>query len=85
MNLLIHEGKKVEELFLKDGNIPDPSCTDNVEFNINQTIIKRQLEGGEIDKWNKIINTCMGIYLDTFTEVHQLYTMENKVANHQKW
>ena len=25
MNLLIHEGKKAEYLFLKDGTIPDPS------------------------------------------------------------
>ena len=61
MTLLIHEGKKVEDLFLKDGTIPDLSSTENVEFKISQTIIKRQLEGGQIYKWNKIINTCMGM------------------------
>ena len=54
MTLLIHEGKKVEYLFLKDGTIPEPSSTDKYEFNIFQTIIKIQLEGGEMDKWNKI-------------------------------
>ena len=34
MNILIHEGKNVEELLLKDGTIPDPSSTHNVEFKI---------------------------------------------------
>ena len=50
MTLLIHEGKKSEYLFLKDGTIPDPRSTDNAEFKIVQTIIERQLEGGETDK-----------------------------------
>ena len=59
MTLLIHWGKKAEDLFLKDGTISDPSSTDNVEFNMFQTVIKRQLEGGETDNWNKIVNTCM--------------------------
>ena len=59
MNLLIHEGKKVEYLFLKDGTIPDPSSTDNYEFNIFENIIKIQLEGGEMDGWNKI---CQYVY-----------------------
>ena len=60
MNLLIHEDNKSEELLLNDGTIPEPISTDNVEFNIVQTIIKRQLEGGDMDKWNKVVNTCMG-------------------------
>ena len=44
MNLIIHEGKKADHLFLKDGTIPDPIYTENVEFNIFQTIIKIQLQ-----------------------------------------
>ena len=40
------KGKKVEDFFLKDGTIPDPSSTEKIYFNIFQTIIKRQLEGG---------------------------------------
>ena len=71
-------------MFLKDFTIPDPSSTDNVEFKIFQTIIKRQLEGGEMDKWNKIFNTCMGVYEETSTVVHHLYDMENTGNNHQK-
>ena len=79
------KGKKAEELLLKDGTIPDRSSTDNIEFNIVQTVIKRQLEGGETDKWNKIFNTCMGFSEDTFTGVHHLYTMEKERTNNQKW
>ena len=58
--LIIHEGKKAEDLFLKDGTIIEPSSTDNVNFEIFQTIIKRQLEGGDTDKRKKIVNTCIG-------------------------
>ena len=84
MTLLIHEGKKSEELFLKDGTIPDPRSTVNAEFNIVQTTIKHQLEGGDTDKWNKIFNTCRGVSGETSTTVSHLYTMEKTGTNHQK-
>ena len=84
MTLLIHEGKKADDLFLKDGNIPDPISTDNVEFKIVQTIIKHQLEGGETEKWNTIVNTCMRVSEETSTGVHHLYTMDKTGTNHQK-
>ena len=84
MDLLIHEGKKVEDLFLKYGTIPDSRSTDNVEFKIVQTIIKCQLEVGQTDKWNKIVNTCMGVSEDTSTGVHHMYTTKKTVTNHQK-
>jgi adenosylhomocysteinase len=76
MTLLIHEGKKAEDLFLKDGTLPDPSTTDNAEFKIVLTIIKRILESGETDKWNKIATRCHGVSEETTTGVHRLYTME---------
>ena len=63
--------------------MPDPSSTDNFEFNIVQTIIKRQLEGVETDKWNKIVNKCMGFSEETFTGVNHLHTIEKKSINHQ--
>ena len=72
MTLLIHEGKKVEELFLNDGTIPDPIFIENVQFKIFQTIIKRQLQGVETDKWNKIVNGCMGVSEETLRGVHHL-------------
>jgi len=76
MTLLIHEGKKAEDLFLKDGTLPDPTSTDNEEFKIVLTIIKRLLEAGTTDKWNKIATRCMGVSEETTTGVHRLYTME---------
>ena len=59
MTLLIHEGEKAEEFFLKDGTTPKPISTDNTEFKIVQTIVKRQLEGRETDNRNKI---CQYVY-----------------------
>ena len=32
MNLLINDGKKAEDLLLKDGNIPELISTENAEF-----------------------------------------------------
>ena len=84
MNLLIHEGNKIEDLFLKDVTVPEPSFTNNSEFNIAQIIIQRQLEVGEMDKWNKIINICMGVSAETSTGVHHLSTMETTGTEHQK-
>ena len=55
MNILIHEVKKSRDLFLKGDTIPDPSFTDNAEFKIFQTVIKRQLESGETDNWKKML------------------------------
>lgn len=40
------------------------------------TILKRLLEGGETDKWNKIAKRCRGVSEETTTGVHRLYSME---------
>lgn len=80
MTLLIHEGKKAEDQFKKDGTLPDPTSTDNEEFKIVLTIIKRLLEEGTTDKWNKIATRCMGVSEETTTGVHRLYTMEKTGA-----
>ncbi|KAF6157544.1 hypothetical protein GIB67_004482 [Kingdonia uniflora] len=42
--LLIHEGVKAEEEFEKSGKIPDPTSTDNVEFQIVLGIIRDGLK-----------------------------------------
>merc|ERR1712045_635235 len=76
MTLLIHEGKKAEDQYAKDKTLPDPSSTDNAEFKIVLTIIKRLLESGVTDKWNKIAKRCMGVSEETTTGVHRLYSME---------
>jgi len=50
--------------------------TDNAEFKIVLTIIRRLLESGVTDKWNKIAKRCMGVSEETTTGVHRLYAME---------
>merc|ERR1719223_927945 len=76
MTLLIHEEKKAEDLYEKDGSLPDPNSTDNAEFKIGLSIIRRLLLSGNVDKWNKISKRCMGVSEETTTGVHRLYAME---------
>jgi adenosylhomocysteinase len=76
MTLLIHEGKKAEDLYKKNGTIPDPNSTDNAELKIVLSIIKRIILSGDVDKWTKISNRCMGVSEETTTGVHRLYSME---------
>mmetsp|Transcript_41172 Transcript_41172/g.80588 ORF Transcript_41172/g.80588 Transcript_41172/m.80588 type:complete len:482 (+) Transcript_41172:232-1677(+) len=76
MTLLIHEGKKAEDAFLKNGTLPDPTSTDNAEMKIVLTILKRLLESGVTDKWNKMAVRCVGVSEETTTGVHRLYQME---------
>ena len=73
MTILVHKGKKSEDLFLKYFTIHDPISMGNAEFKIVQTIIKHQLEGGEKYDWNKIVNTCMRVFEDTSMVFHHLY------------
>ena len=58
-----------------------PSSLTHTETSINHskivlTIIKRLLESGETDKWNKIAKRCKGVSEETTTGVHRLYIME---------
>ena len=75
MTLLIHAGKKTQYFSL-------PISMYNVEFKIVQTIIKRQLEDEETDKWIRIVNTCMGFSEENSTGAHHMYTMRTD-TNHQ--
>ena len=43
MTIIIHEGNRADDFSLKDGTINEPIPTDNIEFKMVQTIIKRQL------------------------------------------
>ena len=76
MTLLIHEGKKAEDRFAKDGTLPDPNVTDNSEMKVVLSIIRRLLESGETDKFAKIAGRCKGVTEETTTGVHRLYMME---------
>merc|ERR1740115_313426 len=66
MTLLIHEGKKAEDLFEKDGTVPDPASTDNAEFKLVLTMICRTLKS-DPKKWNKIADRFIGVSEETTT------------------
>lgn len=73
--LLIHEGVKAEEAYAKDGTLPDPTSTDNPEFQIVLSII---LDGLKKDskKYHKMKDRLVGVSEETTTGVHRLYQMQ---------
>ncbi len=74
MTLLIHEGYEAENKFAADGTLPDPSSTDNEEFKIVLTIIRRELQRDPM-RWHKIVPRIMGVSEETTTGVHRLVQM----------
>ncbi|RID65493.1 hypothetical protein BRARA_D00683 [Brassica rapa] len=77
--LLIHEGVKAEEIFEKTGQVPDPTSTDNPEFQIVLSIIK---EGLQVDpkKYHKMKERLVGVSEETTTGVKRLYQMQETGA-----
>lgn len=77
MTLLVHEGYKAEQLYAKDGTMPDPSSTDNAEFKIILQMICRTLKT-DPKKWTKVVSRFIGVSEETTTGVHRLYQMSEK-------
>merc|ERR1711966_316742 len=75
--LLIHEGKKAEEKFAKDGTLPDPASTTNIEFKCVLTTIKNSI-GKDPKKWTNIAAQIRGVSEETTTGVHRLKQMAEK-------
>ena len=71
MTLLVHEGFKAENAYAKDGTLPDPSSTDNAEFKIVLTIIKRTLPQQRVAAWGFILGGRRGgaFYLLAFETI----------------
>ncbi len=76
MTMLVHEGKKAEDNFAKDGSLPDPASSNDAEFKIVLTLLRNLLTSGITNKWNKINLRCVGVSEETTTGVHRLYKME---------
>lgn len=74
--LLIHEGVKAEEIYEKTGVLPDPSSTDNAEFQIVLTIIKDGLKS-DPKRYHKMKERLVGVSEETTTGVKRLYQMES--------
>ncbi|KAI9162236.1 hypothetical protein LWI28_025206 [Acer negundo] len=68
LNLLIHEGKKAEEIYEKTGKLPDPSSTDSVEFKIVLSIIRDGLKS-DPKRYHKLMETLVPISEETASGV----------------
>merc|ERR1740138_1531119 len=77
MTLLIHEGRKAEIAYAKDGTLPDPSSTTNAEFKIILQIVRRELPKNPT-KWHRLADRMVGVSEETTTGVHRLYVMADK-------
>merc|ERR1719301_117009 len=75
--LLIHEGKKAEEKFAKDGTLPDPNSTTNPEFKCVLNTIKNSIQK-DPKKWSNIAAQIRGVSEETTTGVHRLKEMATK-------
>merc|ERR1712196_652840 len=77
MTLLIHEGVKAEKEYAASGKLPDPSSTDNAEFKVVLSILKRELPKNPT-KWQRLADRMIGVSEETTTGVHRLYVMAEK-------
>lgn len=77
VTLLIHEGKKAEEAFAKDGTLPDPDSVPEGEFRIVLKLIKKSLSENP-QRFTKIAALIHGVSEETTTGVHRLHIMAEK-------
>merc|ERR1719163_709340 len=75
--MLIHEGRKYETQYEKDGSLPDPEGTTNVEFKQVLQTIKDSILADKT-KWTRMAAHCKGVSEETTTGVHRLKQMAAK-------
>merc|ERR1711970_390734 len=75
--MLIHEGRKAEEKFAKDGSVPDPASTTNAEFKCVLALIRESIKK-DPKKWTKMSKCVRGVSEETTTWVHRLKQMAEK-------
>ena len=75
--MLIHEGRKAEEKYAKDGTLPDPASTTNAEFKCVLALIRESIKK-DPKKWTKMSKCVRGVSEETTTGVHRLKQMAAK-------
>jgi len=75
--LLLHEGKKFEIAFAKDGSLPDPATTDNAEFKCVLATIRDSIKKNP-KRFHVMVDRMVGVSEETTTGVHRLITMADK-------
>lgn len=66
---------KAEAAYAKDKTLPDPTSTDNPEFQIVLTIIKEGLPKNP-SRWTAMSKEMEGVSEETTTGVKRLYEMQ---------
>merc|ERR1711964_330509 len=72
--LLIHKGKEFEEKYAKDGSLPDPASTDDLEFKCILQLLKDSIPADKT-KYTRMAARCKGVSEETTTGVHRLKQM----------
>ncbi|KAF8820294.1 S-Adenosyl homocysteine hydrolase [Cardiosporidium cionae] len=72
--LLIHEGYRAEETYMKTQELPDPDSTTNPEFKVVMKIL-RDLLLTDSSKWHRMVKAVQGVSEETTTGVHRLSQM----------
>merc|ERR1711970_390441 len=75
--MLIHEGRKAEEKFAKDGSVPDPASTTNAEFKCVLALIRESIKK-DPKKWTKMSKCVRGVSEETTWGVARLKQMAAK-------
>ncbi len=70
--MLIHMGKEAEDLYEKDGTLPDPDSTEVEEMKVILNLLKTRL-GENPRYWTKMAADVKGVSEETTTGVHRLY------------
>ena len=69
------QGVKAEELYAKDGTLPDPKSTTNPEFIIVLTILRDGMKENP-KKYHDMAKKLVGVSEETTTGVKRLYQMQ---------
>merc|ERR1711990_179774 len=75
--MLIHEGRKAEEKYAKDGSLPDPASTENPEFKCVLQTLKDSIQQDKT-KYTRMAAACKGVSEETTTGVARLKKMAAK-------
>jgi len=74
VTLLIHEGVKAEAEYKASGKLPDPTSTDDAEFQVVLKLIANSIKKDN-QYFTKMSKAIVGVSEETTTGVHRLYQM----------
>merc|ERR1712025_1350094 len=73
----MHKGREFEAKFAKDGSLPDPASTENVEFKCVLGVLRQSIQVDKT-KYTRMTDKCKGVSEETTTGVLRLKEMAAK-------